>query len=91
MSEQEAYWGILCRSCREPIAFDARPYREFGLGRANTRPGAIRCCHGHNHIYFPRDFHFFASVVPITEETMKENRAVYIATNPSPQFSLGYE
>jgi hypothetical protein len=88
MSEEKTYWGILCRTCSEPVAFNTRPYHEFGLGSADIRPGTIRCGHGHNHIYFPRDFHFFASAVPITEETMQENRAVYIAINPSPQSSF---
>jgi hypothetical protein len=91
MSEQGTYWGILCRTCRGLVAFDTRPYHEFGLGRANARPGAILCDQGHNHIYFPRDFHFFASAVPITEEMMQQNRATYAATNTSPQFSFGYE
>jgi hypothetical protein len=87
MSEQKPYWGIKCRTCREPVAFDIRPYHEFGLGSVNVRPGAIRCSRGHNHIYFPRDFRFFSSVAPITEETMQENRATYMAINSSPQLS----
>ncbi len=87
MSNEKSYWGILCRACSEPVAFNNSPYHEFGLGSADVRPGAIRCGHGHNHIYFPRDFHFFATSVPIAEETMQENRAVYIAINPSPQSS----
>jgi hypothetical protein len=85
MSKETTYWGILCRACSEPVAFDTDPYHEFGLGRANIVPGAIRCVHGHNHIYFPRDFRFFPSSVPITDATMQENRATYWAINPSPQ------
>ena len=91
MSEQRTYWGILCRTCREPVAFDAPPYNKSGLGKAHVRPGAIRCGHGHNHIYFPRDFRFFSSAAPIAEETMRENRSAYVAINSSPQFSYGYE
>ena len=87
MSMEKTYWGILCRACSEPVAFNTRPYHEFALGSANIRPGAIRCGHGHNYIYFPRDFRFIPSSVPITEETMQENRAVYIVINPSPQSS----
>jgi len=83
MSKETTYWGIRCRACSEPVAFDTRPYHEFGLGSANTRPGAIRCVHGHNHIYFPRDFGFFPSPVPITEASMQENRRAYLAINPS--------
>jgi hypothetical protein len=87
MSNEKTYWGILCRACSEPVAFDNSPCDEFGLGSADIRPGAIRCGHGHNYIYFPRDFRIFPSPVPITEETMQENRAVYILINPSPQSS----
>jgi len=89
MSKETKHWGIWCRACSEPVAFDTRPYHSFGLGSASVRPGAIRCGRGHSHIYFPRDFRFFASAVAITEETMQENRAAYIATNPSPRFSSG--
>ena len=53
---EKTYWGILCRACSEPVAFNTRPYHEFGLGSASVRPGAIRCSHGHNHIYFPARF-----------------------------------
>jgi len=83
MSKETTYWGILCRTCSEPVAFDVRPYHEFGLGSANVKPGAIRCMRGHNHIYFPRDFHFFPSSVPITEESMQKNRTTYFAINRS--------
>jgi hypothetical protein len=91
MSEQKMYWGILCRTCREPVAFDAPPYNASGPGKANVRPGAIRCGQGHNHIYFPRDFHFFPSADPIAEETMRENRSAYIGVNSLPHFSYGHE
>jgi hypothetical protein len=83
MSMETTYWGVLCRACSEPVAFDTSPFDESGLGNANSRPGAIRCVHGHNHIYFPRDFRLFPSVVPITEATMQENRQAYLAVNPS--------
>jgi hypothetical protein len=86
MSEETTYWGILCRTCSEPVAFDIRPYK-FGLGSASVRPGAICCVHGHNHIYFPRDFGFFLSAIPIADATMQENRAAYRAINPSPETS----
>jgi hypothetical protein len=89
MSSETKYWGIWCRACLEPVAFDTRPYHQFGLGSASVRPGAIRCGRGHNHIYFPRDFRFFASAVAISEETMQENRSAYIATNPFSEFSSG--
>jgi hypothetical protein len=45
------------------------------------KPGAIRCRHGHNHIYFPRYFGFFPSAVPIADAVMKENREAYMAIN----------
>ena len=85
MSKDTIYWGILCRTCSDPVAFDTGPYHEFALGSANVRPGAIRCVHGHNHIYFPRDFRFFPSSVPITAATIQENRQAYLAINPSPE------
>jgi hypothetical protein len=82
MSNVTTYWGVLCRTCAEPIAFDARPYNESGLGSANIKPGAIRCFLGHHHIYFPRDFQFFTSAALITVATMQDNRAAYQAANP---------
>src|ERR1035441_7780133 len=85
MSEETTYWGILCRTCSEPVAFDIRPCQMCGPGAANVRPGAIRCVHGHNHIYFPRDFRLFPSSVPITAATIQENRQAYLAINPSPE------
>jgi hypothetical protein len=80
--EQREYWGILCRTCRELVAFDARPYVSFGPGAASTKPGAICCGMGHTHIYFPRDFKFHPSAVPVAEKTMEGNRAAYAAVNP---------
>jgi hypothetical protein len=85
MGNETTYWGILCRTCLGPVAFDIRPNDRFGLGSASLRPGTIRCAHGHNHIYFPRDFRFIPSAVPITDATMQENRAAYLAINSSPQ------
>jgi hypothetical protein len=87
MSNEAKYWGILCRSCSEPVAFDIQPGRTFELGTAKLRPGAIRCAHGHNYIYFPSDFRFFTSSAPIAEATMQENREAYSAINPSPRLS----
>ena len=54
--KQTTYWGVICRTCRELVAFDNCPYISFGPGAAGMKPGAIRCGRGHNHIYFPRDF-----------------------------------
>jgi hypothetical protein len=82
---EKIYWGILCRTCRELVAYDIRPYVSFGPGAASMRPGAVRCGHGHTHIYFPRDFQFFASESPIEEAVMLENREAYNATNPASQ------
>jgi hypothetical protein len=90
MNEQVTYWGILCRSCLQPVAFETSSNQGFVFGSANTRPGAIRCAEGHNHIYFPRDFRFTPSAVAITEATMRANREAYKATNPSPSHSSGY-
>ncbi len=77
------YWGILCRTCRALVAFDTCPYVSFGPGAASMRPGAIRCSLGHNHIYYPRDFGFLPSVVPIAGAVMSENRETFKAINPS--------
>jgi hypothetical protein len=76
------YWGILCRTCQKLVAFDICPYVSFGDGAAGLKPGAIRCGRDHNHIYFPRDFQFVASIVPITEAAMQQNRETYGAINP---------
>jgi hypothetical protein len=80
-NEEALYWGVLCRTCRELVAFDACPYASFGPAAASIRPGAIRCSQEHNHIYFPRDFGFRASEVPIAETVMRENRDIYRAIN----------
>jgi hypothetical protein len=77
------YWGILCRTCQELTAFDICPSVSFGAGATSIKPGAIRCGHGHNHIYFPRDFQFFPSAVPITDAVMQKNRETFRAINPS--------
>jgi hypothetical protein len=89
MSVETMYWGILCRSCSEPVAFDTGSHHEYRLGSANASPGAIRCINGHNHIYFPRDFRFFPSSVSITETTVQENRQAYLSINPSTEPSCG--
>ena len=77
------YWGVLCRSCHELVAFDVCPYTSFGPRAAGMRPGTVRCGQGHNHIYFPRDFEFIPSAVPIADGTMRENREAYAAVNPT--------
>lgn len=81
------YWGVLCRSCAELVAFDISPYCSFGAGAANVKPGAIRCAHGHNHIYIPRDFQFFLSDFPISDVAIQANREAHRAVNPSSQAS----
>jgi hypothetical protein len=88
MPEGTTYWGVFCRTCQEPVAFDTPPFHEFGLGSVNDKPGAILCGNGHNHIYFPRDFHFFESQSAIGEVTMLENRERYKAVNPSRRASI---
>jgi hypothetical protein len=83
MSEQTIYWGVLCRTCRELVAFDTRPYVSFGPGAVSMKPGAIRCNRGHNHIYYPRDYCFHPSANRISEATMEANRTLYGKINPS--------
>jgi hypothetical protein len=80
---ETTYWGISCRTCKELIAFDVCPYLSLGPGTVNTRPGAIRCSKGHNHIYFPKDFRFILSPVGIANEVMQEHRETYGAVNPA--------
>jgi len=80
-NEEKPYGGVLCKSCGGLVAFDIAPYVSFGPKAASVRPGAIRCGHGHNHTYFPRDFQFCASAVPIPEAAMRENREVFRAIN----------
>ncbi len=57
----ENSWTVPCRTCGETIELDTCPYVSFGSG-ASMKPGAIRCSHGHHHIYFPRDFGFVPCV-----------------------------
>jgi hypothetical protein len=76
------YWGVLCRSCIELVAFDISPFRSFGVEAASMNPGAIRCAHGHVHIYFPRDYQFFFSDAPLTDGALLANREAYRAINP---------
>jgi hypothetical protein len=83
MTNNTTYWGIKCRTCRELVAFDASPYLSFGSEAASIRPGAIRCRQGHVHIYFPNDFHFLLSEVPIPDAVMEKNREVYRSVNPT--------
>jgi len=83
----ETYWGVLCRTCSDPVAFDISPHPSFGPGNPNAKAGAIRCRHGHNHIYFPGDFRMLCSVDPISGAVMHENREAYKAVNSSFQTS----
>jgi hypothetical protein len=78
---QMIYWGVLCRTCHELVAFDVCPYISFGSGAASMKPGTIRCSQDHTHIYFPRDFGFIPSATRIDDETMRENRVAYAAIN----------
>lgn len=84
MKNDTTYWGILCRTCRELVAFDRCPYLSFGPGAASMRPGAILCGQRHNHVYFPNDFQFLPSAIPIADEVMERNREVYRTVNPTP-------
>ena len=83
MNQERTYWGVTCRSCQQPIAFDIAPYHQAGLGILNLRPGTINCASGHLHIYFPHDFHFFQSESLITDTVMQANRDAYWDRNPS--------
>jgi hypothetical protein len=85
MSREITYWGISCRACNEAIAFDRGPYNKSGLGVKNAKPGAFRCIHGHNHIYYRRDFRFFSSDTQISDAIRRDNCRLYWAVNPSPQ------
>jgi hypothetical protein len=76
------YWGILCRTCRGLTAFDTRLCVSVGPGAPSMKPCAIRCGLGHNHIYFPRDFRFRPSAVPITDAVIQKNCEAFRATNP---------
>jgi hypothetical protein len=83
---ETTYWGTLCRTCASLVAFDICPYISFGPGAASMTPGSIRCGHGHNHIYYPRDFRFFFSDAPISDAEMQENREIYRTLNRRPAF-----
>ena len=92
MSET-TYWGVLCRTCQELVAFDRSPFPSFGPRAASLTPGAIRCSQGHNHIYFPHDFQFHQWHLRVGDAVMEQNRAAYAAINPSgsitPSSTLG--
>jgi hypothetical protein len=89
---ETTYWGVLCRTCSEPVAFDVCPYpSSFGPSAKIVEPGAVRCQHGHNHIYFPCDFRFFTSAVPICNAAVQENRDTYRAINASSQISFSVD
>ena len=81
-THETTYWGILCRTCRDLVAFDTCPYVSFGPGASGMWPGAIRCARGHNHIYFPRDFRFVYSESSVPEPNMQANREAYKVINP---------
>ncbi len=88
IGDEAPYWGVLCRSCMQLVAFDVRPYRSFGPEGTNIKPGSIRCVNGHNHIYYPRDFQFFFSEVAISDAAMQQNREAFMVINrPSPASS----
>jgi hypothetical protein len=82
MSKEMIVWGILCRSCSQPVAFGSPSHPQFELESAYARPGTIRCANGHDYIYFPRDFKFFVSAEPIPEGVMQKNREAHKAINP---------
>jgi hypothetical protein len=84
MCKEIIHWGVACRKCSEPIAFGAPSHQQFQLESTFARPGAIRCANGHTHIYFPRDFKFFASSEAIPEAVMHANREAHRAINPPP-------
>jgi hypothetical protein len=76
------YWGVLCRTCAELVAFGASPVEEDDIGAEGSKPGTIRCPKGHTHIYFPRDFRLFPSAAAIEDTTMRANLKVYKTINP---------
>ena len=82
MNKETIYWGVLCRECAEPVAFDSPSHQQFELGSAYARPGTIRCANGHISTYFPRDFKFFASAEAISEAVMRGNREAHKQNNP---------
>lgn len=81
------YWGVLCRTCQDLIAFDIRSYASFGPRVADPKPGTIRCERGHSNIYFLQDFQFISSTDPVTDAVMQENRRAYTAITPASHFS----
>jgi hypothetical protein len=83
MIRETIYWGVLCRICAEPIAFGAPCHHQFELESAYAKPGALSCANGHSHIYFPRDFQFFASAATIPEAVMQANREAHPAMKPA--------
>jgi len=62
--------------------YSQMPMDRYAILHRSTKPGAICCGMGHTHIYFPRDFKFHPSAVPVAEKTMEGNRAAYAAVNP---------
>jgi hypothetical protein len=56
MTDGAMYWSVVSK-LHGTVAFDTRPCNESTLRSANTKPGAIHCFLGHNHIYVSRDFH----------------------------------
>ena len=83
--EELLYWGVLCRTCRELVAFDVCPYVSFGPGAIGMKPGAIQCAEGHSHTYFPLDFRFIPWISRIPAELMERNREAFKAANQTPQ------
>jgi hypothetical protein len=77
-----AYWGILCRTCTELVAFHTRPPLDSEPGAEGSMAGTIRCTKDHSHIYFPRDFSLFPSAIVIAGATMQKNLETYKAINP---------
>jgi len=89
MKTKTVYWGILCRSCSELVAFVTQPPGRPQLGSDGSRAGTIRCAQGHTHIYFPRDFRFFLSQVAIPDVVLEKNFETYKAINPFWESSFG--
>ena len=84
MDSERIYWGVMCKTCSEPVAFGCPDQQECEMESICAKPGAIRCAKGHNHIYFPRDFKFFASAIEIPEAVTRANREAHKAVNPAP-------
>jgi hypothetical protein len=77
------YWGILCRTCADLVAFGTIPGQNSDPGTEDSGPGTIRCTKGHTHIYYPRDFGLFPAVTIIVDTVIRENVRVYKVINPS--------